>query len=223
MTALSYQDWSGETPRDNARPQLPLWAALSILAHLLIVAWILMAPDPEPMTMADRSIQDRPAIDIVALPPAPVDATPLPDNVTPDRPTLTPPPRKLDPTSDMPAVPRDIVDPRALEEFLRRQALRDKETAGGQGSTWTTCSLLSPERRLLEPACDGMMIKPGSAPGVAASLQPPDAATLAAIQKFNKPRTAQDEADAIGDNDTNTDGSYRNQTDEVYGKMPWEK
>ena len=223
MTALSYQDWSGNAPRDNARPQLPLWAGLSILVHLLIAAWILMSPKPQPMTMADRAIQDRPAVDVVTLPPAPVNATPLPENVTPDHPALTPPPRKLDATSDVQAVPRDVVDPRALQEFLDRQALKDKEAAQGHGSTWTTCSLLSPERRLLEPACDGMMIKPGSAPGVAASLQPPDAATLAAIQKFNKPRTAQDEADALGDNDPNTDGSFRNQTDDVYGKFPWEQ
>ena len=114
------------------------------------------------------------------------------------------------------------MDPRALEEFVKRNERAERETAGGPGSTWTTCSRLSPERRLLEPACDGLMLKRGEGPGVAASLEAPDAETLEAIAKLNPPPTAQDEADAIGNSDRNTDRSYRNQADEVRGPLPWE-
>lgn len=219
MTAIGYEDWTRERAR-AARPQLSAWIAASVIAHLLVLLWLLLAPDLPPLTMSDRAVQDRPPVEVIALPPAP-NATPLPDDAKPDRPVLHPPPRKLDATSDMPAM--ESVDPRALQQFLDRQALRDKEARGGHGSTWTTCSLLSPERRVLEPACDGMLIQRSDTPGVAASLAPPDAETLAAIRKYNPEPTGQDIHDALGDSDPNTDSSYRNQTDEVYGKMPWEK
>lgn len=219
MTAIGFEDWTVERAR-KARPQLELWVAASVLVHLLVLAWILLAPDPPPLTLSDRAVQDRPPIDVVTLPPAP-NATPLPDDVKPDRPVLHPPPRKLDAASDMPMV--ESVDPRALQEFLDREALKDKEARGGQGSTWTTCSLLSPERRVLEPACDGLMIQRNPDTGMAATLAPPDAATLAAIQKYNPAPTAQDAADALRDYDPTPDGSYRNGADDVYGKMPWQK
>jgi hypothetical protein len=219
VTLAAYQDWAGEPPRRDGRPQLALWVAGSVLVHLLIAAWILMSADPPELTMANRAVQDRPAVEVVLLPPGP-DATPAPD-VTPDPPRLSPPLRKAPVATDLSTV--EAVDPQVLEEFLRREALRDKEAAGGQGSSWTTCSLLSPERRVLEPACDGLMLQRGAGPGVAASLQPPDGETLKAIQKFNAPRTAQDDADALGANDTNSDGSYQNQTDDYYGGMPWQK
>ena len=232
MTALAYEHWPQTGTRETAHPQLSLWAAASVLAHLLVVAWILASPEPEPMRMADHAVQDdRPPVQVVVLPYAPT-AAPEPNaDITADRPSnaLPPPVRKLDAESDIAASPDappvggvGPVDPRALEEFVKRNERAERETAGGPGSTWTTCSRLSPERRLLEPACDGLMLKRGEGPGVAASLEAPDAETLEAIAKLNPPPTAQGEADAIGNSDRNTDRSYRNQADEVRGPLPWE-
>ena len=232
MTALAYEQWAAAGPRENARPHFPLWAAASVLVHGLVIAWILAAPEPKPLSLSDRAVQDdRPPVQVVVLPYAPT-AAPRPDaDVATDRPSnaLPPPVRKLDEESDIAASPDappaggfGPVEPRALEEFVRRNERAERETAGGPGSTWTTCSRLSPERRLLEPACDGLMLRRGEGPGVAASLQAPDAETLAAIAKLNPPPTAQDDADAIGNNDRNEDRSYRNPVDDSYGPLPWE-
>ena len=56
MTALAYEHWPQTGTRETAHPQLSLWAAASVLAHLLVVAWILASPEPEPMRIVPGSL-----------------------------------------------------------------------------------------------------------------------------------------------------------------------
>jgi hypothetical protein len=82
--------------------------------------------------------------------------------------------------------------------------------------TWATCSLLSPQRRVMETACDGFLLAHHAGSGVPVSLEAPDAETLA--KKFDKEKPIRK---AVGE-DSDRDTSYRDHSDDVYGKKPWE-
>jgi hypothetical protein len=207
---------------------MPLWIAGSILFHIVLLALLLIGPDWKPMHLADQSVQDRPAVEVVmtklvrTTTPTPADedvATDRPDNALP------PPVRKIDTQSDLEARPDspvaaglEPIDPKAIERFVKRNA--EKEAAdNGLGYTWATCSMLSPERRVLEPACDGLMLQPPpNDPNGVAVLMAPDKETLRAIQAYAppKPPTINPEGDAAKDR------AWRNESDEYYGKKPWE-
>lgn len=228
MTALAYEQWAAAEPRENARPHFPLWAAASVLVHGLVIAWILAAPEPKPLSLSDRAVQDdRPPVQVVVLPYAPT-AAPRPDaDVATDRPSnaLPPPVRKLDDESDLVARPDSPlagglqpIDPEALKEYVRRHAEKD-EPENGLGYTWATCSMLSPERRVAEPACDGLMLRrdPDSASGLLV-LMAPDKETLRAINAYapETPPKINSEGDAAKGR------TFRNESDEYYGPRPWE-
>ncbi len=219
--------------RAQPRDRMAMWIVSSLAIHLCLLVWLFVIKDRLDLQLNDHTSQDeRPAVQVVVLAQAP-NATPRPDdNPATDRPSnaLPPPVRKIDPTSDLrgsadapPIAGMAPVDADALEAFVAKSEKAEKEISGSPGLSWTTCSRLSPERRVLEPACDGLMLKRGDGTTVAASLQPPDAATLAAIQKYNPPRTAQDEHDALGTRDRNADTSYSNPADSVYGKLPTDR
>lgn len=233
MNAIAFQQWTETRAGAESRPQLKLWIVGSVAFHALLIALLLLGPDWKPMHLADRAVQERPVVEVV-LTKVVKAATPVPsdEDIATDRPdnALPPPVRKIDTQSDLQARPDsplaaglDPIDPKAIREFVERQAKKDKLEQEARGQTWATCSMLSPERRVLEPACDGLLLKPPSEdPTGLAVLQAPDAATMAAIEKYNPARTAQDEADALGTRDTNTDRAFRNEGDDYYGGKPWE-
>lgn len=228
MNAVAFQQWTDGRVGAASRPHLPFWIAGSILFHLLLIALLLIGPDWKPMRLSDRAVQDRPAVEVVVTKlvrtatPVPADediATDTPDNALP------PPVRKLDTQSDLQARPDSPlsagvqpIDPKAIREYLRRNA-DAAPVENGLGYTWATCSMLSPERRVLEPACDGLLLQPppGDPTGVA-SLMAPDAATLRAIKAYapEKPPAINPEGDAAKDR------AWRNDGDDYYGPKPWE-
>lgn len=233
MNAIAFQQWSDEQTTSKGRPQLTLWVGGSILFHALLFALLLLGPDWKPMRPAEQAQQGREPVEVVltqlvrASTPTPSDedvATDRPDN------TLPPPVRKIDTQSELQARPDsplaaglEPIDPKAIREFVKRNAEMDRQDRDPFGHSWATCSMMSPERRVLEPGCDGLLLRPppGDETGLAV-LQAPDAATLAAIQKFNPPRTAQDDANAMKGRDSNTDRAFRNEGDDYYGPRPWE-
>lgn len=229
MNAVTFQHWTDGKAGAEARPQLPLWIAGSILFHIVLVALLLIGPDWKPMTLSDRAVQDRPPVEVVmtklvrTTTPKPSDedvATDRPDNALP------PPVRKLDTQSDLEARPdspiasgMQPIDPKAMEQYLRRNAQQDEKPDTGLGYTWATCSMLSPERRVMEPACDGLMLRsrPNDPTGVAVLMEP-DKETLRAIKAYapEKPPEINPEGDAAKDR------TWRNESDEYYGGKPWE-
>ena len=111
------------------------------------------------------------------------------------------------------------IDPKAIQEFVKRNADQEDAEQQGLGYTWATCSMLSPERRVMEPACDGLMLQrvPGDETGVAA-LMAPDKETLRAIKAY-----APEKLPAINpEGDAAKDRTWRNESDDYYGKKPWE-
>lgn len=229
MNAIAFQHWTDGKAGADARPQLPLWIAGSILFHAVLIALLLMGPDWKPMHLSDRTVQDRPPVEVVvtklvrATTPAPAD-----DDIATDRPdnALPPPVRKLDDKGETQARPDSPVaagmqpiDPKAIQEFVKRNADQEDAEQQGLGYTWATCSMLSPERRVMEPACDGLMLQrvPGDETGVAA-LMAPDKETLRAIKAYapEKPPAVNPEGDAAKDR------TWRNESDDYYGKKPWE-
>ena len=233
MNAIAFQQWSDGAAGAASRPQLPLWIAGSILFHIVLIALLLIGPDWKPMHLSDRAAQDRPAIEVVVTRLVrPATPTPADEDIATDRPdnALPPPVRKLDMQSDLEARPDSPlaaglqpIDPKAIQEFVKRHAEPERTAQDSLGYTWATCSMLSPERRVMEPACDGLMLRrpPGDETGIAA-LMAPDAETLRAIKAYAPTPTAQDAADALGTRDPNTDRAYRNEGDDYYGPKPWE-
>ncbi len=234
MNAIAFQQWTDTRAGAAARPQLPLWLVGSVLFHALLIALLLLGPDWRPMHLADRVVQDRPAVEVVMTRLVRA-ATPTPseEDIATDRPdnALPPPVRRIDTApSELEARPDSPlaaglqpIDPAAIREYLKRNADKNNIADAGLGYSWATCSLLSPERRVMEPACDGLLLStPPNDPTGVAVLMTPDAETLAAIARINPPRTAQDEADALGTRDTNTDRAFRNEGDSYYGPRPWE-
>lgn len=214
MTAIAYSTFSDDD-RPRAQPGLMLWIGGSLALHVMILLWILIQPERPPMTLSDSTVRDKPPVEIVQVTPRSTVAS-MPEPVAiADTPKLELPPvhRVKDGTFD-------IVDPIALQRFLAREAAREKVQDGGMGDSWTTCSLMSPERRALEPACDGYRLAraPG---GVAVTLQAPDGEVLAAAKKYDKDFDKPDPTPA-GENNTN-DRSYRDQSDDVFGPKPWER
>lgn len=228
MNAITFQQLTDGKAGAGARPQLPLWIAGSILFHLVLIALLLIGPEWKPMRLSDRAVQDRPAVEVVmtklvrTTTPKPADediATDRPDNALP------PPVRKLAAESDLEARPdsplaagMQPIDPKAIREYVKRNA--DREAAdSGLGYTWATCSMLSPERRVLEPACDGLMLRPpANDPNGVAVLLEPDKETLRAIKAYapEKPPAINPEGDAA------RDSAFRNEGDDYYGPKPWE-
>ena len=228
MNAIVFQQWTDGRAGAEARPHLPYWIAGSILFHLLLLALLMIGPDWKPMHLADSTVQDKPPVEVVmtrlvrTTTPTPAD-----EDVKTDRPSnaLPPPVRKLDDKSDLLARPDSPlagglqpIDPDAVREFVRRNAQKDAPD-NGLGYTWATCSMLSPERRVAEPACDGLMLKqdPDSAAGLLV-LMAPDKETLRAIQAYapEKPPKINPEGDAAKDR------TFRNESDDYYGPKPWE-
>ena len=228
MTIAMDDGWGGTGARGSAQPRLGLWIAASIIVHVLIVLAILIAPEPPDLTIADRESRDMPPVEVVSITELVRTAAPKPDfEVKTDRPdnALPPPARRIfEDESDLKARPDspthmglEAIDPEAIREYLKKQEKSDRETVG-TGMTWTTCSLLSPERRVLEPACDGLLIQRSLEPGVAASLQAPDDEVLEAIKRIQ----AQSPPPEPAKKDKVEDRSYRNEGDDYYGKRPWE-
>ncbi|MFT3809732.1 MAG: hypothetical protein QM698_07420 [Micropepsaceae bacterium] len=228
MNAIAFQQWTDGRAGAEARPQLGYWIAGSILFHALLIALVLIGPDWKPMHLADRAVQDRPAVEVVmtrlvqTTTPDPAD-----EEVKTDRPSnaLPPPVRKLDTQSDLQARPDSPlagglqpIDPDAVREYVKRNAPKNAPD-NGLGYTWATCSMLSPERRVAEPACDGLMLQrdPDSASGLLV-LMAPDKETLRAIQAYapETPPKINPEGDAAKDR------TFRNESDEYYGPRPWE-
>ncbi len=233
MTAIAFEQWTDQRAGATARPQLKLWIVGSVTFHALLIALLLISPDWKPMHLSDSAAQDRPAVELVVTRLVKT-ATPEPaeEDIATDRPSnaLPPPVRKLDVQSDLEARPDSPlaagvqpIDPKAIREYVKRNTQDTAIDESGLGYTWATCSMLSPERRVLEPACDGLLMKPvpGDETGVAALMEP-DAATLRAIKAYAPPRTAQDDADAMKGRDANKDRAYRNESDDYYGGKPWE-
>lgn len=229
MNAIAFQQWTSGRAGAEARPQLPLWIAGSILFHIVLIALLLIGPDWKPMHLSDRAAQDRPPVEMVvtklvrSTTPKPAD-----DDIATDRPdnALPPPVRKLDEKGEMEARPDSPIaaglqpiDPKAIQEYVKRNADPKEADNQGLGYTWATCSMLSPERRVMEPACDGLMLRPTpNDPTGVASLMEPDKETLRAIKAYapEKPPAINPEGDAAKDR------TWRNESDEYYGGKPWE-
>lgn len=232
VTALAYEDWADTRERRSFRDSTTLWIAASILVHLALFAWILASPDFEPMSMSDETMLDRPAVEVVMVQLERRPAPPPDADVTTDEPdsALPPPVRELNRPSDLQIPPgSDIgtIDPRALNAYVKRLEELEAEVAG-QGATWKACSLLSPERRVLEPACDGLLLQRGEGPGVAASLVSPDGEVMAAIKriedadpKAKAKRNGNPREVSVGE-DNREDRSFRNESDDRFGPAPWE-
>lgn len=229
MNAIAFQHWTEARAGAAARPQLPLWIAGSVLFHALLIALLLLGPEWKPMHLSDRAVDDRPAVEMVMTRLVPT-STPTPDDedIATDRPSdaLPPPVRRIDTApSELEARPDapvaaglQPIDPAAIREYVKRHAERDT-AKDGLGYTWMTCSMLSPERRVLEPACDGLMLQPPpNDPMGVAVLMAPDRETLRAIQAY-----APEKAPAINpEGDAKGDRAFRNESDDYYGPKPWE-
>lgn len=223
MTAGTYEGWAEGPQRDRALGRLPFWIAASIVTHIAVILFLLLQPDPPPLTIAEREVRDRPPVEMVTLPPPPpIERMPAPE-ARADRPTLLDPPRLRQPRPDGPIPLSDLepIDPRAIERFLAREALRARENEGGLGNSWTACSLLSPERRAMEPACDGMLLQYSGDPARGALLTAPDAEMTELIRKLGLEEQRRARAQAVGE-DASRDRSYRDQSDDYYGPKPWE-
>lgn len=184
----------------------------------------------QPFFIGDPSeTQRRPPVNAVSLPKPIAEAPPKADEVQVDAPerALPPPARRRDPEraafqgADVlgPVSGIEPIDPRQIERFVQRERERESLARAGYGTHFSTCSLLPPERRLLEPACDGLLLARSPVPGVPATLRPPDAATLALIRRFEQeapPDAPTSEGEAANDR------SYRDPVEERLGKRPWE-
>lgn len=233
MTSFAYEDWSDRRARDNPRPGLPLWVALSVAAHALLLLGLLATRDQEPLTLADRAVRDRPPVE-VAMTPLQRLVAPMPDEeVQTDRPdnTLPPPVRKLDDAGELRARPDspthlglEAIDLKAMKRLQQANQQKQDLTLPGMGDSWTTCSLMSPERRVMEPACDGLMLQLARRRdgGLTATLRAPDGDTLRAIQKFERDREAERAAVARDEGGAARDRSYRSEGDDYFGPRPWE-
>lgn len=229
MNVIAFQQWTDGRASAEARPHLPWWIAASVIFHIVLIALLLIGPNWKPMHLADRAVQDKPPVEVVmtklvrTTTPKPADediATDKPDNALP------PPVRKLDTQSDLEARPdspltsgMQPIDPKAMKDYLRLHAEKEAPDDKGLGYTWATCSMLSPERRVLEPACDGLMLQPPpNDPSAVAVLMAPDKETLRAINAYapEKPPAINPEGDAAKDR------AFRNEGDDYYGPKPWE-
>lgn len=228
MTAIAFQSWTEPRAGAEARPRLKAWIVGSVAFHAVLIALLLLSPDWRPMHLSDRAADDRPAVEVVMTRLVKT-ATPTPsdEDIATDRPSdaLPPPVRKLDTQSDLEARPDSPlaagvqpIDPRAIREYVKRHAPEAAIDQSGLGYSWATCSMLSPERRVLEPACDGLLMKqmPGET-GIAA-LMAPDAATLRAIKAY-APKA---EPPPNPEGDAKNDRAFRNESDDYYGPRPWE-
>lgn len=211
MSAIAYNEASME--RLRSQPDLAWWIAASIALHLLALLWLLLQPDTGTLTMSDRAVQDRPPVEMVQVRPMDPSKLEEPQAIA-DRPHLEMPPVHRQAVGEY-----QIVDPVQLQRFLAKEAARENAADGGAGMSWATCSLLAPQRRVMEPACDGMLLAHHAGAGVAVSLEAPDSETLAAIKKFQKEEATRK---SVGDDNEN-DRSYRDHSDEVFGPKPWER
>jgi hypothetical protein len=234
VTAGAFEDWTDGRTREGVWRQIPLATVVSIVLHVLVIVAILITVAPEAWKLSDRVQQEMPAVEVIPATTLQRVVAPTPDfEVSTDRPSnaLPPPVRKPIPSqSDLiarPDSPTNIqglspVDINALEQFVRATELAEREHPG-QGWTWTTCSLLPPDRRALEPACDGLLLKarPGG-DNVAVSLETPDGEVLAAIKRYEKSLDKKPQPKKTRGEDESRDRSYRNESDDVYGPRPWE-
>jgi len=236
VTAGVYENWTDGRPRQGGWRQLPLAAIISIAVHVALVLGILITVAPEAWHLSDRAQYAFPAVEVVPATTIQHVRAPQPDFVvTTDHPSnaLPPPVRRVFETpSDLVARPdspthitgMSAVDLKALEDFVRATEQAER-TNPGQGWTWTTCSLLPPERRALEPACDGLLLKgrPNpDGPGVAVSLETPDGEVLAAIKRYEKSQDQKPKPNKTRGNDDSQDRSFRNESDDYFGPRPWE-
>jgi hypothetical protein len=232
VTAGAFEDWTDDRPRESVWRQIPLSAAISVIVHVLIVLAILATVAPEAWHLADRMQQEMPAVEVVPATVLERVVAPVPDfQVRTDRPSnaLPPPVRKpVDSDSDLiarPDSPTNIqglspVDINALEQFVRATEQAERENPG-QGWTWTTCSLLPPDRRALEPACDGLLLKARpNGDNIAVSLETPDGEVMAAIKRYEKSQAAVAKPDPKRNEDKTRDRSYRDKSDDYFGERP---
>jgi hypothetical protein len=232
VTAGAFEDWTDRQTRAGVWRQIPLATLVSILVHVLIVIAILATVAPEAWHLSDRMQQEMPAVEVVPATVLQRVVAPVPDfEVRADRPSnaLPPPVRKpVDSDSDLiarPDSPTSVqglspVDINALERFVRATEQAER-THPGQGWTWTTCSLLPPERRALEPACDGLLLKakPGG-DNIAVSLETPDGEVLAAIKRYEKGQEKKPQPKKPRGYDEQQDRSYHDKSDDYFGPRP---
>lgn len=232
MTAGAFEDWTDGQPRERVWRQVPLATAISVVVHVLILIGILITIAPQAWHLADRMQQELPSVEVVPATVLQRVVAPEPDfEVKTDHPSnaLPPPVRKpIDSDSDLvarPDSPTNIqglspIDIEALEKFVRATEQAEREHPG-QGWTWTTCSLLPPERRALEPACDGLLLKATPhGDNVAVSLETPDGEVLAAIKRYEKSQENKPKPKKSPGYDEQKDRSYRDKSDDYFGERP---
>lgn len=208
MAAIAYQPV--DVPKQSAQPGLAWWIGASLALHALALLWLLLQPDQDPMRLGERSIKDKPPIEIVQLKPLDPARMAEPKAIA-DKPQLDRPPPRVQPRGEI-----EVVDPAVLMRFLASEAAREKREDGGAGMSWATCSLLPAQRRVMEPACDGFLLTHRAEAGIAVSLEAPGREEL--VKKFEKEKPVRK---AVGE-DSDRDTSYRDQSDDYHGPKPWE-
>ncbi len=223
-----------DRPTRERRFGLGVWIAASVAAHVLLVVWVLAARwSPMSWVSPDetREIDLRP-IDVVQL-PNDVPAVPRPPDPEVDRPALgMPPARRTEiqagPLRPSPAIPPALgvepFDPRQLERLVNRVQEQERAAEALSGGSFRDCSLLSPERRALEPGCDGAMLAYSSrtARGFAFVAPAGEAAATIAAQNAQAAFERRREERPPTDGPDAENAAIRNDADDRFGPRPWE-
>jgi hypothetical protein len=206
------------------------WLGVSLLAHAIFFVWVVTFQ----WSAMVRFVADEDRrVDVVAvvIPPSPPLEVQRPPDPEIDRPDLGTPPARRTPAEEAelrpspevpPALGLEPFDPRQLERLAREieRQQRLEASQGVPGGSFRDCSMLTPERRLLEPACDGLLLAYTGRPDVPVALVAPDSEIQRAIN------AAQDTARASTERarrETREGDAIRNDADDRFGPRPWER